>query len=247
MTRPKARVVPISPAPGRSRSGRVSRLEPDRSARGDEPTRVAPLDYSPGQSMTAARAPGREPEQPPMAPPSPARASRITCAPSHRTAVGGRYSVRNPENGRTEVVPPLTRAAQTNAASVRAPAFSDADGYFEAAELLLQRGDCRGAVLAAQKGMKLAPPRPAQQALYAWLLYERDGRGEDVHPHVFRHLDQALFRDPSCVDAHCFKGVLLARMGQLEDARAYLLRALALDPGNRPATRALQLLERQSS
>jgi len=236
---PKARVVPMSPAPGRARSGRVPRREHERSARGDEPTRIAPHDYAPGQSIATAWGD----ERPAVAVPSPARASRITCAPSHRVAVGGRYSVRNPENGTTEVVPPATRAAQASSASQRAAAFSDADAYFEAAELLLQRGDCRGAVLAAQTGMKLAPPRPSQQALYAWLLYERDGRGEPVHPHVFRHLDQALFRDPSCVDAHCFKGVLLARLGHVAEARAHLERALDLDPGNRPAARALQLLE----
>jgi len=195
--------------------------------------------------MTAARPTAQEDEPSAVAPPSPARASRITCAPSHRAPVGGRYSVRNPENGQTEVVPPSTRVAQANAASAHARTFSDADAYFEAAELLLQRGDRRGAVLAAQTGMKLAPPRPSQQALYAWLLYERDGRGESVHPHVFRHLDQALFRDPSCVDAHCFKGVLLIRLGEFEEARAHLQRALALDPDNRPAARALHLLDMQ--
>jgi tetratricopeptide (TPR) repeat protein len=240
--RPKARVVPISPAPGRARSGRVARRAPDHSARGDEPTRVAPLEYAPGQSITAARA-SRQEEQSVVTAPSAARASRITCAPSHRAAVGGSYSVRNPDHGTTEVVPAATRVAQAHASSQHARVFSDADAYFEAAELLLQRGDSRGAVLAAQKAMKIAPPRPSQQALYAWLLYERDGRGENVHPHVFRHLDQALFRDPSCVIALCFKGVLLTRLGHTADARAHLERALELEPDNRTARRALHALE----
>jgi cytochrome c-type biogenesis protein CcmH/NrfG len=150
--------------------------------------------------------------------------------------------VRNPAHGTTEVVSASVLESQ-RASSRPPPGFDDADAYFEAAERLLQRGDPRAAVLAAQKSMRLSPPRPAQQALYAWLLYERDGRGDDVHPHVFRHLDQALFRDPTCVTAHCFKGVLLARLGQVAQARDHLQRALDLDPDNRPAARALQLLD----
>jgi tetratricopeptide (TPR) repeat protein len=236
----KPRVVPISPAPGRARSGRVVRPDPNSSARGDEPTRVAPLEYAPGQSMMTAREQREEPE---VAAPQPVRASRITRAPASREEIGGHYSVQNPEHGTTSVLPP--RATSSAPPPSKSGVFGAADQYFEAAELLLQRGDCRRAVLAAQQGMKIAPPRPAQQALYAWLLYERDGRGVPIHPHVFRHLDQALFRDPECVDAHCFKGVLLARLGHSTEALAHLRRALELDPDHLPAARALQLVYEQ--
>jgi cytochrome c-type biogenesis protein CcmH/NrfG len=119
----------------------------------------------------------------------------------------------------------------------------DVDVYFEAAERLLEQGDCRAAVLTAQKAMRLQPPRPAQQALYAWLLYERDGSGADVPVHVFRHLDQALSRDKACIDAHCFKGVLLARMGRTDQARAHLERALGRSPVCPSAARALRTVE----
>jgi cytochrome c-type biogenesis protein CcmH/NrfG len=119
---------------------------------------------------------------------------------------------------------------------------ADADPYFEAAELFLQRGDARSAVLAAQRGMRLAPPRPAQQALYAWMLYKRDGRVTPVKPHVFRHLEQALASDPACVYAHCFMGVLLTRTGDFERARWHLSRVLELDPHHQQAARARELL-----
>lgn len=234
----KPRIVPLSRAPERNHSGRVprtrtgERLRDDEQLRDDEPTRVAPLPY--GSAPDAVE---------PPSPQSP-RSSRITRAPAQREEVGAHYHVRNPEHGTTSVLPPARRSAPpSRPPSIPASAFADADAHFAAAERLLQRGDARGAVLTAQKAMKIAPPRPAQQALYAWLLYVRDGRSVPIHEHVFRHLDQALFRDADCVDAHCFKGVLLARIGQLSEARDHLRRALELEPDNRAAARALQLMD----
>lgn len=235
---PKLRVVPLTPAPGRNHSQRVSRTRTGERLRDDEPTQVAPLSYgsAPPPRGGASNAPDAPDAQSP-------RVSRITRAPAQREEIGAHYHMRNPEHGTTSVLPPARSTPPSRPPSIPAAAFAEADAYFEAAELLLQRGDTRAAVLTAQKAMKLAPPRPAQQALYGWLLYERDGRANPIHPHVFRHLDQALFRDPNCVDALCFKGVLYAAAGQTTEARAHLRRALELEPDNRAAARALERLD----
>jgi hypothetical protein len=79
-----------------------------------------------------------------------------------------------------------------------APLQAQTDQHFEAAEVLLSRGYPREAVLEAQKGMRLCRPRPAQEALYAWALYQRAGAGRAVQPHVWEHLENALRADPNC-------------------------------------------------
>jgi tetratricopeptide (TPR) repeat protein len=161
------------------------------------------------------------------------------------------YHVLNPDNG-TVNIPDALRTSQPPPPTMRSsvpppidPAGEvDANMYFSAAEVLLQRGDHRRAVLAAQKAMKLAPPRPEQEALYAWLLYQRSGAGAQVHPHVWDHLDRALCVDPDCAAAHRYKGMLLGRIGEVERARSHLQRALQLDAGDPETERELSLLER---
>jgi tetratricopeptide (TPR) repeat protein len=161
------------------------------------------------------------------------------------------YHVRNPDNG-TLSVPPLRASASPSGvsySSVPAPddpaAAVDADMHFRAAEVLLQRGDCRRAVLAAQKAMKLAPPRPEQRALYAWLLYQRSGGAAEVPPHVWDHLERALDADPDCAPAHRYMGALLGRTGQVEQARDHFQRALQLDSSDSHSERELALLEHE--
>lgn len=174
------------------------------------------------------------------------RSSRITRPPALRDAIDAHYHVQPAQLGEGEAVESIAPAARRSSVQpVRSspPDAGDAETYFRAAELLLERGDFRRGVLAAQQAMKLAVPRPAQQVLYARLLYARDGSGSQVPAHVLRQLDEALARDPGCVEALCFKGVLLGRMGRVAEARRLLARTLELDPGNKNATRALRLMD----
>jgi tetratricopeptide (TPR) repeat protein len=107
------------------------------------------------------------------------------------------------------------------------------------AEILLQRGDPRGAVLQAQKALYLGPLRPDHEALYAWLLYRRAGGGAYVPACTWQHLVSALERDPDCERAHRYQGLLLKRRGDLVLAKQHLARAAALNPDNAETQREL--------
>jgi hypothetical protein len=86
-----------------------------------------------------------------------------------------------------------------------------ADEAFRTAELLLERGHARDAVLQAQKAMRECPPRPEQEALYAWMLFQRDGGKRPVRSCVWAHLDRALEADPECERAHAYVALLRER------------------------------------
>jgi tetratricopeptide (TPR) repeat protein len=157
---------------------------------------------------------------------------RLRCAdPNASRAVHTeRYHVQNPEHGTTRSQPPRRMRS--------APPRADADTYFHMAEKLLARGDCRSAVLEAQKGMKLGTPRPWQRALYAWLLYRR-AESREVPSCVWAHLQQAFDADPNCARAFYYKGLLLARTGRRAEALTYLERARQLDPNDAQAEHTL--------
>lgn len=143
---------------------------------------------------------------------------------------------------------PQTRAEPqpVSAAAPMRPSASridSADTHLLVAEKLLEQGDARGAVLQAQKALRLGRLRPKQQALYAWLLYQRSGAGAYVPPCVWQHLATALANDPHCERAHYYRGMLLKRRGELELARRHLARALQLNPDNAEAECELILLD----
>jgi hypothetical protein len=220
-------------------------------ARQDEPTAVVALQALARQPVTETRS---------LRPIRPTyleyRDSSVPRARCERPVGSGPppadpYHVRNPDNG-TLSIPPLRASGPPGSAShssVPAPfdpaAAVDADMHFRAAEVLLQRGDCRRAVLAAQKAMKLALPRPEQRALYAWLLHQRNGGGAEVLPHVWDHLERALHADPDCAAAHRYMGALLGRIGQVEQARGHFQRALQLDSSDSDSERELARLEHE--
>lgn len=162
---------------------------------------------------------------------------RLRCADPNasRSVQAVRYHVQNPEHGVTRSQPPR-RMSST-------PSRAEADEYFLVAEKLLARGDCRSAVLEAQKGMQLGTPRPAQRALYAWLLH-RSNESPEVQPHVWDHLQGAFDADPSCARAFYYKGLLLARTGRRAEALTHLERACQLAPNDAQAGHALTALRR---
>lgn len=124
-----------------------------------------------------------------------------------RTAPLGTYSDRPPAHEASEPSQISPRGSQYPLPSA-ASAQERADQHFEVAEVLLARGYPREAVLEAQKGMRLCRPSPAQEALYAWALYQRAGAGRTVPLHVWEHLENALNADPSCELARRFWALL---------------------------------------
>lgn len=59
-------------------------------------------------------------------------------------------------------------------------------------------------------------------------IYAERGRPDAA----LRHLDEAVRHDPADADAHLVRGLVLASLGRMADAREALVRARALDPKN---------------
>jgi hypothetical protein len=216
--------------------------------RDDEPTRIAPLHYS-GIQVASKREQESPPESTHASAPPAQHAAPFSIPPSRRSERSGSYRLSEPPNGSTDVLhsdaPPPPAQAPRQSTIREAPAAAartTADDYFAAAERLMQRGDYRGAVFAAQNAIKLQQPQPFQQALYAWLLYQRDGGSGPVRNHVWHHIDGALLRDERCAVAHCIKGLLLQRAHRTREARVHLARAEQLAIENR-SERAHDLLK----
>ncbi|HKU45171.1 MAG TPA: hypothetical protein VJR89_43725 [Polyangiales bacterium] len=109
------------------------------------------ITLAPAWVRTISRPPPRD-DEPTVVAPIEARHSEIR-------PVTGRYHEHTPAHGVTEL-------CQSNRAR--------ADRHFEVAAILLERGYPREAVFEAQLGMRSCQPRPEQEALYAWALYQRD-------------------------------------------------------------------------
>ena len=123
--------------------------------------------------------------------------------PSH-VRISGAYHQLAPNYAVTEVHLPSAEHDSANGHE-----REQADELFRVAEVLLERGHAREAVFRAQRALKLCKPRPAQQALYAWLLYLRGDRSQPVSTSVWEHLNEALRADPQCQQALHYKSLLM--------------------------------------
>ncbi len=169
---------------------------------------------------------------------------------------GGRYHMRTPAHGSTEVVASTDAVtpSQPPRASASLPELgaldlaqgvgggSAAEPYRRKAELLLKRNDYGGALQAAECAFDLEPSA-GHQAFYAWLLYLRHSTSGRVHPEAWTHLKLALKRDPTCDRAYFYKGMLLKKLGRMEEAQIHFKRALKLNPNNLEAAREVRLGE----
>lgn len=220
--------------------------------REDEPTRIVAI--SNGSRRETVR--GMPEARPPVAADEPSGRGPVTGTRLLRNSNGcgssGHYRVCDPAQGVTQVSlpPPGTRSEPPRRSSpapeqTGKPAQEVVDEHFRLAELLGVRGNLRAAVFEAQLGMKLGRPRPPQRALYAWLLYRRDGAGTYVAPCVWEHLERALEADPNCATAHYYKAMLLKQAGHCLAATEHFERAIALDPGDERARSELRLLTRR--
>jgi Tfp pilus assembly protein PilF len=118
---------------------------------------------------------------------------------------------------------------------------SEGDQRFSLAEGLMRRGDFTAAALEMQEAMKLRGPRAADEALFAWLLYQQRG-GADVPETSWQAIERAFRLDLHSDVAYHYKAMLLKREGRLAEARAHFRRALHLNPRNVDARRELRVL-----
>jgi Tetratricopeptide repeat len=154
----------------------------------------------------------------------------------------GSYRMQRPELGETTVT--MRDAARAGDKSAR---ITQADVHRNEADRLLQRSDYTAAAQQAQKAFKL-DGSARSESLFAYLLHLSCGDTSRVHPRVSHMLDRALQREPDCIDACFYKGLVLRHGGQHDDASRYFRRVLRLQPNHAAAQQELRLWEtRQAS
>lgn len=193
-----------------------------------------------------------------VAPPS--AAGEVACEQrsSAPPAASGRYHVRfEGEDGPTDRVPSprsASMAAPASGALAQSVARSadarhartvEAEAQRREAERLLRRSDYPGALHCAHRALR-AEGSAVNEALYGWLLYLNGGDPSRVPPRAFRHLERALQREPDCVDARYYLGVLHRRMGRDDEANAHFKRVLRQRPDHEGAARELRLWQMRS-
>ena len=147
---------------------------------------------------------------------------------------------------------PAPRSSQTplpsRAPASGAPAPNDErapkdgiEALWQQAKALSRRGQHEAALRTAHSAIRLGAPSPAREALLGWLIYQHGGGGEIVNPAVWKCLHHALKRDALCEEALYYKGLVLARTGQEEQAYAHFQRVLMLDPKHGPAQREIRI------
>src|SRR5262245_44925414 len=85
---------------------------------------------------------------------------------------------------------------------------SEGDQRFALAEGLMRRGDYTNAVNEMQEAMKLRGPRAADEALFAWLLYQERG-GNDIPETSWQAIERAFRLDLHSDVAYHYKAMLL--------------------------------------
>ena len=118
-----------------------------------------------------------------------------------------------------------------------------AETLWQQAETLSRRGHHEAALRTAHSAIKLAPAPAAREAQLGWLIYQHDGAGTTANPHVWKCLNRALKREPLCEEALYYKGLVLGRTGEPEQAHAHFQRVLMLDSTHGGAQREIRVHE----
>jgi hypothetical protein len=121
----------------------------------------------------------------------------------------GRYHVLRPAHGLTEISGLSQHAHGSMGAAEPLTSRTSrvqSDAHFRVAQLLAERGHLREAVFEAQKAQRLCEPRAGQEALYAWLLFQKAG----AIASVWEHLDAALRDEPEDPTVQHYRALLLS-------------------------------------
>jgi tetratricopeptide (TPR) repeat protein len=214
-----------SSAPPAARSGKpVQDAKPTRSLK---PVRESPLTRS------------LKPVRPSQAPSAPAPDQGVkptrSLKPVHPSAPPS-------DSLRSSAPPRGSRPSAPRRPSQPGTTRSEGDQRFSLAEGLMRRGDYTAAITEMQEAMKLRGPRAADEALFAWMLYQQRGGGSEVPETSWQAIERAFRLDLHSDVAYHYKAMLLKREGRLAEARAHFRRALHLNPRNVDARRELRVL-----
>jgi hypothetical protein len=213
---------------------------------------AAPLaSASSAPSVRPPRASANPPSRHSSAPVQPQRpstpASRQSSAPVQpqrpSTPASPRSSLTPSPFGELELEPAAARRTSSSPSSSGPTPKESADALWQQAEKLSQREQHDAALRAAHSAIRLGTPSPEREAFLGWLIYQHDGAGPTANPHVWKCLNHALKRDPLCEDVLYYKGLVLGRTGDPENAYAHFQRALMLDPNHEGAQREVRIYD----
>jgi hypothetical protein len=192
------------------------------------------------QSQRPTQRPSAVPSQRPSAVPS----QRPSAVPSQRPTYAstrelpfGALDLDLPEPPLSSVGTPTDERALRQRAEV----------LWQQAERLSMRSQHDAALRTAQSALKLGNTPPEREALLGWLIYRHDGEATTANPHVWKCLNHALKRDPLCEEALFYKGLVLSRTGEPDQAEAHFQRVLMLNPKHVEAAREARIHEMRRS
>ena len=222
--------LPSAPPPAPRTSAQPPQPRESNPTRSLKPIRNSPLT----RSLKPVR-----PSQPPSLPPDqsgkPTRSFKST-NPSYAPSDSARVS-KSPSQS-----PRQSRPSTPRMTPAPNPHKTEGDQRFSLAEGLMRRGDYKAAVTEMEEAMKLRGPKPADEALFAWLLYQERGGGAEIPEASWQAIERAFRLDLHSDVAYHYKAMLLKREGRLAEARAHFRRALHLNPRNVDARRELRVL-----
>lgn len=205
---------------------------------------AAPVGAFGGQRPAATRA--RHVQETVPLSPEAMRTLLEASAPPGAVPTGGRYSIRAPRAGRTEMPLAPASAAPTTWGPTSANAEQGAK-HHEIALALMKQRRWDHALEEALRAVHLDSGNPQHEATYAWILYQAGPPRRQTDAQISAHLNRALKLDRGCTQAHYVLGLLRKRQGKHEAAEAHFRMALDGDPEHLEAQRELRLYAKRRS
>lgn len=118
-----------------------------------------------------------------------------------------------------------------------------ADQAYRKAEFLLKTQDIVNARAQIEEALRLDPEPALYYGLYGWVLFHLTPLTEQLLNEALTAIDLAIRKQPRYEMAHYYRGCVLKRMGQTEEATAAFQRALELQPHLIEAQREVRLAQ----
>jgi hypothetical protein len=166
----------------------------------------------------------------------------------------GRYHMQQPDGAEMEVSArrpaavsggdaarePIKAGPHASVEVMQHARMVESELHSREARRLLKCGDYAAAVREAHQALR-ANGTGSNEALFGFLLCLSNAESGRLHPRALHHLDRALQREPNCEEAHFYKGLLLKRGGQEQEAARHFRRVLKINPNHAEAVRELRL------
>lgn len=119
------------------------------------------------------------------------------------------------------------RALDTGTNAADADRLAQAETAFRKGEILLRKGDFRGAAQYLGPAVELWPEEAIYRSAFAWALYKQNTSEE---ARALEQLDRALELDPGSALTHFRLGIIHRALGNTDQSADHLARSRELDP-----------------